>query len=92
MKEILKLTPAEGRQIVQEDHEGFEYVRQQIIDTTRWSIVYEMVVMRVSDGKFFKTKYSTGATESQAEEPYQYAKEAVFTEVVPVEKTIIVYE
>ena len=92
MKETLKLTPEEGRQIVWEDTEEFKTIKEDVIDTSRWSIIYEIIVQRLSDNKFFKSNYSVGATESQDEQPYEYASEAVFTEVVPVEKTVIVYE
>jgi hypothetical protein len=33
-----------------------------------------------------------GATEMQDESPYEYDEYAIFTEVIPVEKTIIVYK
>lgn len=92
MKEILKLTPNEGQSIVGEDHEDFVTIKEDIIDTSRWCIIYDIVVKRVSDGKFFKSSYRVGATESQDERPYEYDSEAIFTEVVPVEKTIIAYE
>jgi len=91
-KTILKLTPDEGRSILYEDHEDFELVTSEIVDNTRWSIVYEDVYQRLSDKKFFKTTYRKGATESQDERPYEYDGEAVFEEVFPVEKLVTVYE
>jgi len=90
--EIVKLTPREGREIVNVDSEEFDPIQENVIDTSRWSIIYEIIVQRVSDKKFFKSTYSVGATESQDERPYEYDSEAIFEEVVPVEKTIIVYE
>jgi hypothetical protein len=91
MKEILKLTPEEGRCIIYEDIEGFKIIKQDIMGKSRWSIVYEIVIQRLSDNKFFKSFYSKGATEYQDQLPYEYEK-AIFEEVVPVEKTITVYE
>ena len=90
-REKLKLTGEEGRSIIYEDHEDFELVTSEIVDNTRWSIVYEDVYQRLSDKKFFKTTYRKGATEMQDERPYEYV-EALFYEVFPVEKTVLVYE
>lgn len=90
-RERLILTGEEGRRIIYEDHEDFELVTSEIVDNSRWSIVHEDVYQRLSDKKFFKTTYRTGATELQDERPYEYG-DAVFKEVFPVEKTIIVYE
>lgn len=90
-REKLVLTPEEGRSIVYDDHDDFELISKEITDTSRWSIFYENIYKRISDGKFFKTNYSEGATEHQDESPYEY-DDAVFEEVFPVEKTVIVYE
>jgi hypothetical protein len=92
MKEILKLSPTEGEGIIWGDHEEFVKVQESIEGTSRWSVHYEIVVRRLSDGKFFKSNYSVGATEMQDESPYEYDEYAIFTEVIPVEKTIIVYK
>jgi hypothetical protein len=92
MKEILELTPEEGRRIIWSDTDEFKTINTEIVDTGRWSIHKEAIVQRFSDGKFFKTGFSVGATESQEERPFEYDSKAFFIEVVPVEKTIIVYE
>lgn len=90
-REKLKLTGEEGRSILYEDNDDFKLVRSEIVDNTRWSVVYEDVYQRLSDKKFFKTTYRKGATEMQDERPYEYG-EALFYEVFPVEKTVVVYE
>jgi hypothetical protein len=90
-REKLKLTGEEGRRIIYEDHEDFELVRSEIVDNSRWSVVYEDVYQRLSDKKFFKTTYTKGATEMQDERPYEYGG-ALFYEVFLVEKTVLVYE
>jgi hypothetical protein len=66
-------------------------VCEKIVDTTRWSVITEVVVRRLSDGKFFSDSYSKGATEQQWEKPYENS-DPDFTEVFPVEKVIISYE
>lgn len=71
--------------------DGYEVIEDKIIDTSRWSNIYEMVF--TFEGKFYSTKYSTGATEYQDESPFEYSPDQVeCVEVVPVEKTVIVYE
>ena len=90
-KEKLILTSEQGRDIVYGDDSNFVTIEDKIVGTRRWSIEYEIVVQRKSDGKYFKDGYSRGATESQDERPYEYL-EPNFTEVFPVTKTYIDYE
>lgn len=66
-------------------------ISDTITDNGRWSIYHYIIIQRVSDGKFFDDSYSVGATESQDESPWEYS-DPNFTEVFPVEKTVIVYE
>lgn len=54
-------------------------VVDKIIDTTRWSIVHEIVFE--DNGKFYQTTYSEGATEMQDERPWEYDDEITCTEV-----------
>jgi hypothetical protein len=90
IREKLALTKNEARALIYGDLDGYEIVEEEIIDTTRWSIITEVVVRRLSDGKFFCDSYSKGATEQQWEEPYENDNPN-FTEVFPVEKVIIEY-
>jgi hypothetical protein len=72
------------------DNEVFDVIYDKIIDTTRWSVVNEMV-FRFQD-KFYKTSYSSGATESQDESPYEHEPDLIeVNEVVPREFTVIRY-
>lgn len=50
-----------------------------IIGTTRWSIVHEIVF--ADKGKFYMTTYSEGATECQDESPWEYDDEIECAEV-----------
>lgn len=54
-------------------------IEDDIIDTTRWSIVHEIVFE--DKGKFYMTTYSEGATECQDEKPWEYDDEIECTEV-----------
>ena len=90
-REILNLTSEQGRDIVDGDDSNFVIIEDKIVETRRWCDIYQIVVQRKSDGKYFKDGYCRGATESQDESPYEYL-EPNFTEVFPVTKTYIDYE
>lgn len=90
-REKLQLTKKEAQAIVWEDTSDYEIISDEVVDTRRWSADHEIIIKRLSDGKFFADGYSVGLTEMQDESPYEYS-DPDFTEVFPVEKTIIVYE
>lgn len=70
----------------------FELIQEQLVDTSRWSHIYERVYKDLNTGKFYATNYSTGATECQDECPYEYDGAMVeFVEVVPTEVVKIEY-
>jgi hypothetical protein len=46
-----------------------EWVQEKIVDTSRWSIYYEVIVK--INGKFYCISYSRGATEYQNESPFE---------------------
>lgn len=54
-------------------------ILDKIIDTTRWSIIHEIVFE--DNGKFYQTTYSEGATECQDERPWEYENEIECYEV-----------
>lgn len=90
-REKLRLTPEEAREILWNQNKNFKIIKNEIVDTSRWSVNYDLIVQRISDGKFFNDGYSKGATESQDEMSWEFTTPD-FTEVFPVEKTIVVYE
>ena len=90
-REKLKLSNSDARRIVWGYNKDFKIIDKNIVDHSRWSILYEIVVQNVKTGKFYKDSYSIGATESQDEQPYECTDQD-FQEVFPVEKTITVYE
>ena len=57
-------------------------VEDNIIDTTRWCVVHEIVFKH--EDKLYQTTYRVGATEQQDERPWEYDKEVECTEVKPV--------
>lgn len=88
VREELNLTEEEAREIVYRDSEYFDVILDTITDTEldRWSTYHEIIVKRIDDNKYFRSTYSVGD-----EAPYEN-EHPLFTEVFPVEKTIIVYE
>ena len=85
----MKLTKEEGRQLVYEDLKGWSKEKSQIIGTNRWSIIYEGVFLHENSGKYYKTTWSTGATEQQEEKPFEFDAPEL-TEVVPT--SVVQYE
>lgn len=84
-REKLTLTRQEALRILRKRDQDFEVIEDEIVDTSRWSIVYSLVVKRKSDGKFFSDSYRVGATECQEESPWD-SDEPSFTEVFPLRK------
>lgn len=62
----------------------FELVKKELCDTSRWSIEYMRIYKELNSDKFYRTFYSTGATEMQDESPYEYEDSVVFDEVIQV--------
>lgn len=91
MKEELILSKEDAEEILWEDADDFVTVRDTQTSSSRWSANHELIVKRLSDEKFFRALYSCGLTECQDERPWEYEETVKFTEVVPVEKTIIDY-
>lgn len=71
---------------------NFEMVQSELVDTSRWSNIHEVVYKDLDSGKFYSSTYSVGATECQDESPYENdGDEIEFTEVVPKEVIKIEY-
>lgn len=71
---------------------NFEMVQSELVDTSRWSNIHEVVYKDLDSGKFYSSTYSVGATECQDERPYENdGDEIEFTEVVPKEVIKIEY-
>ena len=72
------------------DNSIYEVVSNIIDGHSRWRINFELVIKTLVDGRFWKARYSKGATESQDEGPFEYGS-STFTEVFPIKKEVIVY-
>lgn len=62
-------------------------IEQTLVDSTRWSLVYEIIFEY--EGKFWKTSYSTGATEMRPESPWEYENEIECVEVTQKPVTVL---
>jgi len=68
-----------------------EGVFQEIIERSRWSILYREIFQH--DGKFYETYYSTAATECQDELPYEFDDDDIWCdEVELIEKVTKVWQ
>lgn len=87
----MKFSKEDLQDLARGDHrDEFEVIKDEIVDTSRWSNIYEMIFKY--DDRFYQTSYSVGATECQDERPYEYESDEIeCDEVIPVEVTKIEY-
>jgi hypothetical protein len=83
--------PETLRAIVQDELADYPVVSDEITGTGRWSVYHTAVFRDETDGTYWMTDYSVGATEYQDQDPYEY-DDSVAYEVRPVETVTIVYE
>ena len=88
----MKLSKEDAQSIVYDDHEEWSKVESEIVDTSRWSIMYEGVFLHIPSDKHYSLSWSVGATEQQDEHPFEYEDEVEATEVVQVEKIVKVWK
>ena len=90
-KQKLELDQETASELAYEDFDNSIYeVVSNINGHSRWTINFELVIKTLVDGRFWKARYSKGATESQDEGPFEYGS-STFTEVFPIKKEVIVY-
>ena len=78
----------EFSEILWNDNEDYEAVTStKIEDQSRWSVYKSCVFKQKSTGKFFEACWGEGATEYQEDQCEDWS----FTEVVPIEVTVIKY-
>ena len=72
------------------DHEHGKIIEDEVVETTRGSIVNRLVFEY--EDQFYETIYSYGATEYQDESPFEYDPDMINCTVVePVEVTVTQY-
>lgn len=89
--EDVKMAGEEAREILWGNEDEYQVIEDVITGHSRWSRISRIVIQRLSDSAYFVSEYGMGATENQDELPWEYG-DAVFQHVVPVVKTITVYE
>jgi len=78
----------EFNEILWDDNEDYESVTStKIEDQSRWSVYKSCVFKQKSTGKFFEAHWGEGATEYQEDQCEDWS----FTEVAPIEVTVIEY-
>lgn len=88
---IMTLSADEARSIVWRDNENYETIEETIVDSSRWSIIYEGVFKNLSDNTFWSVVWSVGATEQQYERPFGFEKTVDFVRVEPKEVLVTRY-
>jgi hypothetical protein len=91
--EKLKITRAEAIDAVFEclPADRLQFVSDDIVENSRWSILHDVVIRDSVNGKFYRDTYSVGATENQDESPWEH-DDPDFTRVYPHEITTTVYK
>jgi hypothetical protein len=86
MIETLKLDKDVARELAYglsgEWHEGYEVIENQIVDTTRWSTVYFLVIKKIGELGYWGTHYDKGSTEYQDHRPFE-DEDGIFYQVRP---------
>ena len=76
---VLEIPAEQAREMVFGDSEEGKLVEQRITGTSRWSVNHEAIILY--QGKYYRVRYSTGATEQQEERPFEDVDYAKFVEV-----------
>lgn len=69
----MKFKKQDLQDMVYEDDGPLKRVEDKITDTSRWSVMHEVIFKDTATGKHYKSFYSVGATEQQDEAAYEYA-------------------
>lgn len=86
----LEIDKERAADIVCDCDEDFEEISDEIYDERRWVVTHRKIVKRTSDGLFFEIYYEV--SKSEYHDRLFENEEPEFTQVFPVEKTIVVYE
>lgn len=80
------------QELLCDECETLTVIRNEMYDTSRWSIWYDLIFKENETDKLYQTSYSRGATECQDESPWEYDGDMIDChEVEKYEKTIIEY-
>ena len=83
----MQLTKDEALDVLYGDHEDWEEIERQMVDTSRWSIHYEGIFRHIPSKKYYSMCWSVGATEQQDEGPFEY-EEPELREVEQYDKIV----
>ena len=84
-----KFAKRDMQDMAYDDSEKLTQVSNEIAETNRWSIIYDVVFRDNETGKHYASEYSVGATEQQDECAYEHeGDEITCIEVEEVEVTV----
>lgn len=66
-------------------------VEDEIVDTSRWSVIHYLVFRDPESGNYYATTYSVGATEQQDEAPFEFDPDEIKCQQVE-KKEVIAHE
>lgn len=87
----MRLTQEQAQELVHCGLDGFDTIETTLVGNGRWTLSYDLVVMHIESGKYYKVNYKVGATEKQDVEPFEYDDYVDLIEVRPVEVVKIEY-
>lgn len=92
-KQQLEIERESASELAQGDYDDrvYEIIINKIVSKSRWSYRSELIIKTLKDGRFWKSHYSQGATESQDESPYEWGM-PIFEEVFPKQVEVTIYE
>lgn len=88
----MKLSSEDALNLVYDELEDWQKIESHIVGHSRWSVQHEGIYQYMPTGKFYKFKWSVGATEYQDESPFQYEDEVEPIEVQPTFVTVQKWE
>ena len=77
------------RDIARSESDEYETVKEEPVDTSRWSIQYEVIFKEIKTGKHYRTYWQRGATEYQDEQPFEYDKGVVMCDEVALVEVLV---
>lgn len=76
-KVVAEFPKAELQAVTGYEDGPLEEIQDRVVETTRWSIIHELIFRDTRTGKVYRTSYSVGATEYQDESPFDYSGDMI---------------
>ena len=63
--------------VCDENEEVLKKIKDEAVDSTRWSICHDVIFQEVKTGKYYCSVYYVGATEMQYQSAYEYDSDEI---------------